>query len=627
MKITRWAYIPTALIILASLCLRSAPAFAQAGELKLKIETIKHSTFPAMETYVSVTDSQGFPILGLQKKDFSLAEDGNPVMDFIVTPFQNTSQPLAFVLLIDTSGSMASQPIRDASGAAYKLIDSLATQDGVAVVTFSDVPKLVQPFTTDKSAAKTAMQGMQGVGNTTLYDAIVMGVEQIKQRSERKVIILLTDGKDTGGKYNFDQAVNEAVRWSIPIYPVGFGNVDAEELEKLAQLTGGSLQIEPDSNTLDEAFTRILQVFREQYRITFTSALAADNNEHSLNVKVDYQNWHDEVTQSFNPVPGKMTLTFPGFQDGQIVGGRIFFKPEIISPGAPTKLEILLNGALLTTDFTAPFEYEWDSTTVAPGLHQFTFMAEDSSGASAQVKLTLQIAPPILVQITAPIEKQVLLGKTTIQVEVAALAPVASVIFYTDDTLLQTITSAPYQAVWNLRGVNAGEHKIRVVAKDANGFEHEQTIAVMVELQNNSGIVWIVAIAALSSAAVIIPLAIRRRKTISTVEPTDIRPGQLVLRELEGLHPGKLYTLSSAEIRLGRKRDENDIHLKGLKASRRHAMIRNQGGQYVLYCLNPVNPVYINHQPVHQQQALKPGDVIHAGESEFRFEQVSHAKL
>ena len=86
------------------------------------------------------------------------------------------------------------------------------------------------------------------------------------------------------------------------------------------------------------------------------------------------------------------------------------------------------------------------------------------------------------------------------------------------------------------------------------------------------------------------------------------------------MSPGQVWPLGNSQVRLGRKRDENDIPLKGLNASRRHAYISFEQGQYVIYPLSPNNPVLINNVPVVQRQVLQPGDVIRMGETTLRYE-------
>ncbi len=130
-----------------------------------------------------------------------------------------------------------------------------------------------------------------------------------------------------------------------------------------------------------------------------------------------------------------------------------------------------------------------------------------------------------------------------------------------------------------------------------------------------------------------IPLSLRRRKNLqggssgsasvpviqASASPSGGSRGYSLV-EIEGHNPGAVYPLSGAEISLGRKRDENDIALKGLGASRFQALIRLQGNEFVLFNLSPDNPVLVNGQPIKQQQNLYPGDEIQSGDSTFRFE-------
>ena len=95
--------------------------------------------------------------------------------------------------------------------------------------------------------------------------------------------------------------------------------------------------------------------------------------------------------------------------------------------------------------------------------------------------------------------------------------------------------------------------------------------------------------------------------------------GKAALHELQGHDPGKIWPLG-AEMRLGRKRDENDIHIKGRSASRRMAIIRADQNGYTLYNLSPNNPAVVNGTPVAQQIVLRHGDLVQLGESQFKFE-------
>lgn len=708
------------------------------------IEQVDSSQFPQVEAYLSVSDVRGFPVKGLTEENFIVSEDGQPVAEFQISAVQNVQQPLAFVLLIDTSGSMdwntgETVPMQDAVAAAKGFVDTLSEQDQVAVVTFDSQVEVVQGLSSDKGLAHVALDSLEAGGDTALYDGLVEAISQLKDVSDRKVVLLITDGIESGiSGFTFDQAVNEAVRWSTPVYPIGFGAVDEQQLNQLAELTGGYAQVQPDSSTLQYSLSTVQQILREQYLLRFESGLPADGLEHTLSVVVDYPNNRLEASQGFVALPGEVTLSLPDYVDGQTIGGKLRFAPEVVSPAGVSSLQINIDGELLDTVLSEPFEYNWDASTVANGPHQFDFVVEDNAGNLGEFSITLIVEPAVTVAIEAPSDEDKVSVTTTLAATVTAQSAIAKVEFYIDDQLLDTITYAPFEAVWSLENTALGEHEIKVVASDAAGNSAEDKIAVevvepitisFVDLQDgdllrgapdiklqvthqfeidevvilvddnqlasfsappyqvewplynvspgdyvisaeardvdghsarvevnvevnregvisgdetsvpdditavapggtaltsdNSYMIWIVVILVLAFAGIVVPLVLRRRKTNAAGGAGALAAGAAgtaALHELEGNAPGKVWPLTATEVRLGRKRDENDIHLKGRSASRRMAFIRFDHRGYTLYSLSPNNPAQVNGESVPQQKLLQNGDIIQLGESRFRFE-------
>jgi len=119
-------------LLVLGLVVLSGQVLAQQSA-RLAIEQVESSLFPEVDVYLSVSDVQGFPVKGLIKENFSVSEDGQSVTNFEISSVQNIQQPLAFVLLIDTSGSMAwgdtPTPLENAIAAAKSFVDTLSTQD------------------------------------------------------------------------------------------------------------------------------------------------------------------------------------------------------------------------------------------------------------------------------------------------------------------------------------------------------------------------------------------------------------------------------------------------------------------------------------------------------------------
>jgi len=628
--------------VLVSSFLMSFAAYAQT-DITLSIDSIKDENFPAVEADISVLDSQGLPIKDLTGDNFSIAEDQIPIDTFDVE--LRREHPLELAFVVDTSestGFSQNPPLISITQTAQEFLASLAAEDQAAVVSFSDAVSITQDLTTDKNLLRDAFSTLGSAGNAALNDALMEAIGLFRGSAGRPVIFLFTDGPDSGlSRFTFDEVINEAIRQKVVVYPIAWGGASREVLGKLADLTRGESQFlpgnQPDLNAFQAAFNNLkgkLPDLRAQYRIRFTSGLAADGNEHDLTVTVDYLGQHIEGSRRFNAIPGEVTISLPDFQDGQDVGSLVRFVPEIRAPAQVKQLEMFIDGAAALSDTTEPFEFVWNASKINPGPHDFTFIATDAANNRGEISLSLNVQPSVTVELTSPTEGETINETTLIMANAAApFSRVTRVDFYVDGNLLATDPDSPYEAQWDLSNISAGNHVIKVIAAEENGAESEPVeINVSVSLRG-IGALWLVILAAVAVAAVLIPLAVRSRGRKRQAEaapgaapygagvasPT-LQLGQTFLRELDGLNPGQIWPLAETEVRLGRKRDENDIPLKGTSASRRQAVIRFYQGHYILYNLSQENPILINGSPIDQQQVLQPNDVLRAGESQLRFE-------
>ncbi len=634
-SLKRSSWITTVLV--PFLLLISFAAYNQTTII-LGIDTIRDENFPSVELGVSVLDSQGFPIKYLTKDNFSLAEDQIPIDNFDVEV--RLEHPLELAFVIDTSESTGFgqyPPLISVTQAVQEFLASLSDEDRAAIISFSDKISTVD-LTLDKNLLREALSNLKSAGNARLNDALMEAIGLFNGSTGRHVIILFADGPDSGlSRFSFVEVINEAVRQKVVFYPIAWGGASRENLEKLADLTRGELQFlpenQPDPNAFQAALNNlkgILPDLRVQYHIRFVSGLIADGKEHDLSVKVDYLGQHIESSRQFNAVPGVVTVSLPGFQDGQEVGSLVRFVPEIKAPAQVKQLEVFIDGVASPSATSESFEFIWDSSKVSPGLHELTFVATDMANNRGEISLTLNVKPAVTVALTSPSEGETISETTLITARAEApFSRVAKVDFYVDGNLLETDPEPPYEVQWDLSNVVAGKHTIKAIAVEQNGAESEpMEINVNVSLGGFEAL-WLVILMVVAVTAVLIPLATRgrRRKRQAEAAPSGAglagstrQSGQAFLRELEGLNPGKLWALSETEVRLGRKRDENDIPLKGTSASRQQAAIRFYQGHYILYNLSQKHPILVNGSPVNQQQVLQPNDVLRAGESELRFE-------
>src|SRR5256885_1139151 len=75
-------------------------------------------------------------------------------------------------------------------------------------------------YTRDIRSLGSILKGMRGEAGTALYDAIFFAARDLEPREGRKVIIVVTDGGDTGIQRNLQAALEEAQLADAVIYPV-----------------------------------------------------------------------------------------------------------------------------------------------------------------------------------------------------------------------------------------------------------------------------------------------------------------------------------------------------------------------------------------------------------------------
>ena len=282
----------------------------------------------------------------MKREDFTVYQDGEKQK---ISFFATYDEPLSVALLLDTSGSTQNSlgKIKDA---AEDFIELLNPNDQCLLATFDSEVKILNPFTSDRRTLKNSLDKAQ----TAVEEGTVMyrAVEQIARNSfdnvqGRKVIVLLSDGKDSGGFITKYKLLNLLEESDILIYTVfyktgaGFNklviepdgtvkeakekkntkkkpkkkkkeysvfiparaglptdeevkflerNADVEAIDTLKEMsdaTAGRFYLS-DTPKLGEIFKKIAAELRQQYRLGYHSKdAAADAAVHDIVVKVN----------------------------------------------------------------------------------------------------------------------------------------------------------------------------------------------------------------------------------------------------------------------------------------------------------------------------------------------------
>jgi len=247
--------------------------------------------------YPLVLDRSGSYVAGLTREDFRVFENGEQQT---IDRFTTEQRPLRVAIVLDTSLSMAKGGRLDnAKNAALGFLEALLPQDDALVVTFADNVRVVQDVTQDRKLLAAAIEKSDAKGGTALYDAIWRTARRLEAFDGRRVMILLSDGRDEasngfepGSLHTLQEAELQTVRSEVMVFTIGLGrNLEhefarewtrtagagsssggislKEILESLAVTSGGRLLLTPSAGKLRKAFTAVAKDLRHQYSLAY----------------------------------------------------------------------------------------------------------------------------------------------------------------------------------------------------------------------------------------------------------------------------------------------------------------------------------------------------------------------
>ncbi|MGQ9888612.1 MAG: VWA domain-containing protein, partial [Aggregatilineales bacterium] len=397
------------LLIVALLAAVLAPvaiALTQGADpaAQLEITGVNPTELPLVRVVASVRDAFGQPITGLTAADFAIAgELAGRAQIVSVSSVVDASLPIWYVLVIDISSSMENAPIQAAKEAARAFVETLSPIDPVALITFASTVQLAQDFTTDRDAILNAIDAIAVGGQTSLYEAALLGVQKAAEAGERRLVVLLSDGAqyDTRNPQPTaprEAAAEAAARLGVPVYAVGLGfGTDRSYLQALADSTSARFVESPTPQELRAAFESLAQMFRSQYEIVIRADVPADGTVYELVLEAATAQGRladDAILRAPVPVP---VLRVPILLD-QPISQPVEMPVEVLADDGIASVEALIDGVSVGLLPTAPYRYTVDPADLLPGPHSLTFIATDTDGDIGTASIAFEVAalPPVV---------------------------------------------------------------------------------------------------------------------------------------------------------------------------------------------------------------------------------------
>lgn len=208
------------------------------------------------------------------------------------------TEGIDIVIALDISGSMLAEDLKpnrlDAAKAAATNFINARVGDRIGLVVFSGESFTQCPITIDKNILINQLNKVQSgflMQGTSIGDGMVTAADRLNEsKGKSKVIILLTDGEETGnGVFTAITALDIINSLGVKVYTIGVGTIgealtpvmtptgvvkqmqpvriDEPTLQQIAKETGGQYFRATDNNSLEEIYASIDQLEKTKAQV------------------------------------------------------------------------------------------------------------------------------------------------------------------------------------------------------------------------------------------------------------------------------------------------------------------------------------------------------------------------
>ena len=248
-------------------------------------QTVFRSSVDLVPVFVTVTSPDGAFVPGLAKDDFVVLDNGTPQE---IVSFSDEAQSISVAVILDTSGSMKDAlPRVFAAGGVF--LDRLRADDRAAI---GSLVYQSPGFTADKRRLRSSMDLVPRDPGSPVWFALDRAVTALQPETNRRVIVIYTDGRNGDlGQFKALKVDEASVRARVEaegvmVYAIGFEGVPlAGGIKTIARRSGGRATDLSRTDDLATALTAVADELHHQYLLGFTPA-AFDGKPHVIQVQV-----------------------------------------------------------------------------------------------------------------------------------------------------------------------------------------------------------------------------------------------------------------------------------------------------------------------------------------------------
>lgn len=230
----------------------------------LYVVHLDHSQYPQITVTLSGQDTVMERLT--QREGMVIHDTRREISDYTVTAVANGVEQSSICFVVDTSGSMNGSPIQDVQEALFQFLEQSTGGTELSLVEFNDGASILVERTNSVSYLKSGVSGLSTGGGTNITAGISAGADALRGSAGARNLVVMTDGQS-----DMDwEIVRQAVEEDITIFTIGFGDVNDELLQNIADMSGGQYLRAESSAELVNVYNSLQGIIGNTVTVTYT---------------------------------------------------------------------------------------------------------------------------------------------------------------------------------------------------------------------------------------------------------------------------------------------------------------------------------------------------------------------
>lgn len=297
------------LFVLFIICTCLSYAQSNKEQLNIKIDQIVTKDYPNMTAYVSVKDQKGESVTGLAPGLFLTRIDSQELKGKQnVYPFSMKTEPIDYTILISNNGIMEGEPLDYQKTAVIQFIDYLQKDETVSLYTIGDDAVPIFENATRENVDTSLINAIEiSDVQPRIYDSLMNIIRKLEKKStKRKVIIIISDGRDQNSRFTKDQIDSALTENAIPVYSVGIKVISSaglSALNQISEVSSGTYLYSSSLSKVPDNLKTIHDIITKCYVINYKiKNVKPDNSYHLLEVAVSERDAEGKGIKTFKAV-------------------------------------------------------------------------------------------------------------------------------------------------------------------------------------------------------------------------------------------------------------------------------------------------------------------------------------